>query len=245
MSEPLAPTPGAEVLDVLSRQGGASQRSEQARVQFLSRVSHELRTPLNALLGFAQILELDRSEPLTSGQKARVSQIKAAGWQLVQLLNDLQDLSRIEAGQMELSMAAVALNRVVDQTLSRVSAHAASRQVRLELEASPETTVWGDATCLKQVLLNILSNAIQCSQPGDRVELRLVPHDGQRVLVSIRDSASPDRGSGIGLLVSHKLAQLTGAALEVRSTAAGGSEFRVILPTTGLQSGASRPPDTA
>jgi len=251
MSEPLAPPPAGEVIGVLPRQEGACQRGTRAQIEFLSRVGHELRSPLNTLLGFAQILELDRSEPLTPVQKERVGQIKTAGWQLLQLINDMLDLSHIEAGQLHLSMAPLALNRVIDETVARAGTRADLRQIHLERAADPEAWVWGDEARLKQVLLSLLSSAFKNSRPDGQVELCMQARDAEHIVVSIRDhgpgmsaaqleelhqwfnrsgpEASSIQGRGIGLVVSHKLVQRMGGELEVRSEAGCGCEFRIVL----------------
>jgi signal transduction histidine kinase len=230
MSEPHGSPPAGEVISAPSRQEGGSQRGQRAQIEFLSRAGHELRSPLNAMLGFAQILELDRAEPLTSLQRERVGQIKTAGWRLLQLINDLLDLSRIEAGQLQVSMTALASNRIIDEALGLVATQAASRRVHLQREASPEATVWGNATRLRQVLLNLLSGAIERSPPGGRVELHVQAHEGQRLALSIRDTAvAPIQDTGIGLAMSRKLIELMGAELQVRSEAGCGSEFRIVL----------------
>jgi len=239
MSEPLEPVPAGEADTVPSEHAGASRQADRTQMEFLSRVSHELRTPLNELLGFAQILWLDRSEPLTPVQKERVDHIQTAGWRLLELLNEMLDLSRIEAGHLKVSMAPVALNGIIEEALKRVEHEAAARHVQLQREASPEATVWGNATRVKQVLVNLLSNAIKCNRAGSRVDVRVQRH-GARVAVSIRNAQPTTiQDRGIDLTIARKLLELMGGGLHERNEAGSGSGFEVLLQLHGPSAGPS------
>ena len=158
-----------------------AERANRAKSEFLSRMSHELRTPLNAVLGFAQLLEQDTANPLAATQRERVQELMRGGRHLLSLINDVLDLSRIEAGALHVQLSAVDLPALAQDCLRLVQPMAGERGITLELQAAPETTgihanqaaslVQADATRLKQVLLNLLSNAIKYNRRGGSVRL--------------------------------------------------------------------------
>jgi len=234
----------------------ARERAEAAsrtKSEFLSRVSHELRTPLNAILGFAQLMGLQSADALAPAQRERVQRIETAGWHLLKLIDDVLDLSRIESGQITLSMAAVDLRTVIGAALRLVTPHADQMQLRLRPPPGEAPhTVLADATRLTQVLLNLLSNAIKYNRPGGEVRLALVSAANGLVGLQVQDTGrgmdeaqlarlfSPfDRlglessgiaGTGIGLVITKRLVDLMGGRIEVQSHPGEGSCFSVLLP---------------
>jgi PAS domain S-box-containing protein len=187
---------------VLDSARNATQAS-RAKTEFLSRMSHELRTPLNAMLGFAQLLRVDPRHPLHETQFQKVSHIERAGAHLLAMMNDVLDLSRIEAGSLPMSLQAVHVHKVVDEAIAMVSHQASDAKLQLTAHvadavvvhpglAPPPVHVLADPVRLRQVLVNLLSNAIKYNRPGGRVMLEAMAMDGQ-VLFNVSDT-----GPGMG-----------------------------------------------
>jgi CheY-like chemotaxis protein len=219
-----------------------------AKSQFLSRMSHELRTPLNAVLGFAQLLEL--REQSTEDREA-VDHILKGGNHLLALINEVLDISRIEAGDMTLSPEPVHIADVVDEALALVGPMAAARSIRLNHDPCAHH-VLADRQRLKQVILNLLSNGVKYNRFGGTVTVLCEQHGDDRVRLNVTDTgpgisaddiarlfvpferlgaASTDvEGTGIGLALSRRLAEAMGGALEVDSTVGEGSTFWIELP---------------
>ena len=234
-----------------------AERANAAKTEFLSRMSHELRTPLNAILGFAQILDIDTKHPLDASQRERLMHIQKAGWHLLALINEILDLSRIEAGKAQLAMSAVPLADLIDECVSLMSADAARRRIAVDhaAGAGDPTHAWADRVRVKQIVLNLLSNAIKYNREGGTVRIKVSAPDPDRVTIGVRDSGpglsaaqldkifqpfnrlgletSTIEGTGIGLTISHKLAEQMGGALDVSSEVGVGSEFRVTLQAVG------------
>ncbi len=234
-----------------------AEAASQAKSEFLSRVSHELRTPLNAMLGYAQLLAMDGSEPLSASQLERVNRIETAGWHLLKLIDDVLDLSRIEAGRMPLATTALDLDAAVKQATRLVAPQAQAQGITLlapdlSLGAAHSPTVRADATRLRQVLANLLSNAIKYNRRGGHVAATLVDRGDGYFGVKVADTgrgmdnhqlerlfAPFDRlglegsdipGTGIGLVITKRLVELMDGFVEVTSTPDVGSEFTVFLP---------------
>ena len=150
-----------------------AERANRAKSEFLSRMSHELRTPLNAVLGFGQLMGRDAADPLSLSQRTRLDELLRGGRHLLSLINDVLDLARIEAGTLHLALAPVDLPALVDDCLRLVQASADERQIRIVAKSGPEDAhrVLADPTRLKQVLLNLLANAIKYNHVGGLVEV--------------------------------------------------------------------------
>ncbi len=241
-------------LEEAERAREAAEASNRAKSDFLSRMSHELRTPLNAMLGFAQLLELDHRHPLSPTQQPWVAQIQRAGWHLLEMINDVLDLSRIESGNLRLQTETLNLAELVDACRSMVLADAERRGIAITVELGiGASNVLGDATRVKQILTNLLSNAVKYNVDGGRVQLvaRVIGEDS--VAISVSDTGlgmtseqlgqlfqpfnrlglekSTLQGTGIGLVISQRLAELMGGSLRARSVAGEGSSFVLRLPS--------------
>lgn len=222
-----------------------AQQASRAKSVFLSSMSHELRTPMNAVLGFAQVLAGDTG--LTARQHQQVEQILLGGSHLLNLINDLLDLARIESDQLTLQRQPVALADLAVHCLAMVAGEARRRQVQLSLvPGQAALTVQADPRRLQQVMLNLLDNAIKYNRPGGWVQLGWTAQGG-RVRCSVRDSGpgiapaqqqrlfqlferldaghSSVEGSGIGLALCRRLVELMQGEIGVDSLPGSGSTF--------------------
>ena len=233
----------------LDRARRDADRANQAKSEFISRMSHELRTPLNAILGFAQLLGLDE---LDGDQRESVDQIVRAGRHLVQLIDEVLDIARVEAGELRLSPEPVNVSELIAEAIALVAPLATHRSIKLvTIGTDTEAHVRADRQRLKQILLNLLSNAIKYNREGGDVRVSVDSDDSQRVAIAISDTGAgilPEKlsklfapferlgaehgnvdGTGLGLALSRRLAEAMGATLEVQSFAREGSTFSVKL----------------
>ncbi len=223
--------------------------ANQAKSEFLSRMSHELRTPLNAIIGFAQLLELDELAP---DQLEAVHHIRKAGDHLLGLINEVLDISRVEAGHLALSLEPVGVAHAVAESFDLVRLQAGERDITVTRPQGPGApAVLADAQRLKQVLVNLLSNAVKYNRHGGRVDLTW-QRVGDRVEIAVADTgpgiaphlqprvfAAFDRlgaeqsgvpGSGVGLALSHRLTEAMGGQLRLVESTSPGATFVVDLP---------------
>ncbi len=228
-----------------------AQRESQAKSQFLARMSHELRTPLNAVLGFAQLLLADGERASADTRKRRLEQIHGAGRHLLSLIDDVLDLSSLEGGEMRIIAQPVPLADLVAETLPLVEGQARQRKVRLR-SAALSGVASGDATRLRQVLLNLLTNAVKYNREGGQVLVEAGPcADGDGVMLSVSDTGrgmseaqlqqafepfnrlglegEGIEGTGIGLAIVKSLVERMGGSVQARSTPEQGSVFEVRL----------------
>jgi signal transduction histidine kinase/ActR/RegA family two-component response regulator len=225
---------------------GQAEEASRAKSEFLSRMSHELRTPLNAVLGFSQLLAMDE---LDERQREAVEQINKGGRHLLDLINEVLDIARIEAGRLSLSMEPVDLADVVEEALALVQPLAVQRQVRVEV-GDIEGTVLADRQRLKQILLNLLSNAVKYDRLGGTVRIEARRAAG-RHRISVSDTGpgiDPDKidrlftpfdrlgaeatdveGTGVGLALSRRLAEAMAGTMGMESASGRGSVFWVDL----------------
>ena len=227
---------------------GEAERANLAKSEFLSRMSHELRTPLNAILGFAQLLEMNALGP---GQQESVDHILKGGRHLLELINDVLDISRIESGRMALSLEPVSLKEIMDETVGLMRPLAADRKIKIASAPEARWHVMADRNRLRQVVLNLLSNAVKYNREGGLVAVSCESTADGRVRINIRDTGpgipqekmarlfvpfdrlgaghSATEGTGIGLALSKGLVQLMGGEVGVESTVDEGSTFWVSL----------------
>jgi signal transduction histidine kinase/ActR/RegA family two-component response regulator len=242
----------AETQQEAERARHEATQANLAKTEFLSRMSHELRTPLNAILGFGQLLELST---LADEDEEAVSHILKAGRHLLALINDVLDLSRIEAGQLAISPEPVHAAELVDDAVALIRLAAEARSIRLiaDVEACDEYVRTDRQRC-RQVLLNLLSNAIKYNYDGGEVRIGCARADGEALRLSVTDTgpgidaarqerlfepfdrlgaeSSGVEGTGLGLALSKQLVRVMGGEIGVRSTPGDGSTFWIDLPIT-------------
>jgi len=225
----------------------AAEKANLAKSDFLSSMSHELRSPLNAILGFAQLMDT-ASPSLAPSQKESIDQILKAGWHLLNLINEILDLARVESGKLSLSPEPTALGEVLRECQAMIEPQAQKRGITITFPQSHiPYFVLADRTRLKQVLINLLSNAIKYNQAGGRVVVDCSASIPERVRVSIKDTgaglppeklsqlfqpfnrlgqeAGGQEGTGIGLVLARQLIELMGGVIGVESTVGAGSVF--------------------
>lgn len=229
-----------------------AEAANRAKNEFLSRMSHELRTPLNAVLGFAQLLSLRLGDGDIDNQRRQLGHIEQAGWHLLAMINDVLDLSRVESGELALSLGALALPALWAEVVAMLTPLAARHAVRLhDAEVPPQVRVLADPLRLKQVLSNLVSNAIKYNRPGGWVRLD-VAVQGRCWRLSVSDNGigitpaqmahlfepfnrlgrerSGIEGVGIGLVLTRQLVERMGGHLALRSSLEHGTTVDIDLP---------------
>ena len=236
--------------ELARQQAALAEREIQAKSQFLSRMSHELRTPLNAVLGFTQLLQIEARQSAQTAQLTKLEHIRAAGDHLLSLINDVLDLSGLEAGEVRLSLQPVDLGQLVRQSVPLLQSLAAQHGVAIETGIT-EGIASADPTRLRQVLINLLSNAIKYNRSGGTVAVESRAAASE-VTLSVRDTGRGLRaeqiaslfepfnrfgvesegieGTGIGLTIVKALVDGMGGRIEVQSEPGRGTVFGVTLP---------------
>lgn len=231
----------------LQKSKSFAEKANNAKSDFISGMSHDLRTPLNAILGFAQLIDTG-SQALTPSQKRSIDQILKAGWYLLDLINDILDLSLIDSGKLSLTLSPISLIEVIQECGCMVESQADKHGITLSL-IPPEQplTVKADAMRLRQILNNLLSNAIKYNRQGGSVTVDCAQRGGDCVRISVRDTGeglsrdqiselfqpfhrigkktSIEQGTGIGLVVCKRLVESMSGAIGVESTVGTGSVF--------------------
>ena len=240
--------------DQARRDKEAAEQASRAKSAFLARMSHELRTPLNAVLGFAQVLQADGPYGLTPGQRQKVDHIHTAGRHLLALIDDVLDLSRIESGAIKLEQAPLAVEDVVTDALQMMGPMARKHDIVMTTQPL-SGVVLADPQRLRQVLMNLLSNALKYNRPGGRVVVHAV-QDKDAVGIAVQDTGrgmnerqlaglfepfnrlgverEGIEGTGIGLSIAQQLTQHMGGRIDVNSRPGQGSEFVLWLPAAPL-----------
>ncbi len=230
------------------------QESNRMKSEFLANMSHELRTPLNGIIGFSEFLFDEKPGPLNAKQKDYLNDILNSGRHLLHLINDVLDLSKVEAGKMELSPEAFALPKTVEEVCSVLSQMAEKKKIAVRRHiAASITSVTLDRQKFKQVLFNLLSNAVKFTDDGGQVDIIVGQRDPGLLTLQVRDTgigikpedigrlfaqfqqlesrlARRHGGTGLGLALTRKLVELQGGSVSVESEPGKGSTFSVILP---------------
>jgi signal transduction histidine kinase len=237
--------------DELGRMYEAVATASRHKSEFLANMSHELRTPLNAIIGFSQVLKEQMFGELNAAQAEYVDDVLSSGEHLLNLINDILDLAKVEAGRMELQPTTFALPGLLDNAMSMVRERATRQGVSLTTETDPSVGLMeGDERKVKQILFNLLSNAVKFTPGGGRVTLAATADDGQ-IEISVRDTGvgisaedqvrifeeftqvgpgATQEGTGLGLALTRRLVELHHGRLSVASEPGAGSTFTVWLP---------------
>jgi two-component system cell cycle sensor histidine kinase PleC len=245
----------ADLAEKYAEQKSHAELASQAKSEFLANISHELRTPLNAILGFSEIMESGLFGPLGSEKYVEyLGDIRASGVYLLDVINDVLDMAKIEAGRFKLSREAIDIDKVVLDAMRVITPRAEEKSIALRAEAACGVTVEVDRRALKQILLNLLSNAVKFTPAGGRVTIRTrsvggamnlyiedtgigIPKDAidklGRPFEQVENQFSKShKGSGLGLAIAKSLAELHGGSMRIRSTVGVGTVVLVRLPVT-------------
>jgi two-component system, NtrC family, sensor kinase len=228
------------------------EAASQHKSEFLANMSHELRTPLNAIIGFSEVLNERMFGELNEKQDEYLKDIYASGQHLLSLINDILDLSKVEAGRMELEVADFDLPAAIDNALILVRERASRRGITLGRAIDERVgMVQGDERKVKQALLNLLSNALKFTPEGGRIDVRaamndgmaeisvadtgvgIAPEDQEAIFEEFRQVGTADKkveGTGLGLALSRKFIELHGGRIWVKSQSGEGSTFTFTLP---------------
>ena len=238
----------------------ANARLEEAshfKSEFLTNMSHELRTPLNSIIGFSELLEDQGFGPLTEKQNRYVRNVWTSGKHLLDLINDILDLSKVEAGKIELHMETFSLREALGAALTMVRPQAVKKKISLRSEIVPETRVTADPLRFKQIMYNLLSNAIKFTPEGGQVSVAARTVEDAFVEIAVTDTGigikaedvprlfqefiqldsflgKQHEGTGLGLALTKRLVELHGGKIWAESPGPGqGTTFTLTLPTTG------------
>jgi len=232
----------------------ALEAADRLKSQFISHVSYELRTPLTNIIGFSELLSNPRTGELNDKQREYLNDISASSRTLLAIINDILDLASIDAGGLELKPAPVGVARVVDTAVLAVRDRAARARLNLDIRIAPDAVEFiADESRVRQVLYNLLSNAIGFSRPGDRIRVDVwrddgmvafavedmgvgIPKDQQRRVLErfeSRSQGSKHRGAGLGLSIVKSLVELHGGSLALESEPGRGTRVTVCFPESG------------
>ena len=233
-----------------------AELANRAKSEFLATMSHEIRTPINAMLGYAELLELGISGPVTPEQRAQLARIRLSGQHLSGLINDLLDFARLETGRLAIRSEVAAAEPVIQTALTVIEPPASAKGIDLHIEADAEVSFHGDPKRVEQILVNLLDNAVKFTPEKGSVTLRVhtVERSGSaRTRFVVEDTGvgmSPEQietmfeafvqgesgltrshgGSGLGLTISRRLARLMGGEITVESEPGKGARFVLELP---------------
>jgi signal transduction histidine kinase len=232
------------------------QRANRLKSEFLARMSHELRTPMNAIMGFSDLLAEEAEGPLNDAYKTFVRHIRNGASHLLALINDVLDLSKIEAGRIELSPEEFRAADALEEVLPVIRPLAEVKRIRIDSQLADDVLILADRTRFKQILYNLLSNSVKFTSEGGRVWIEAVPGDG-RLALTVGDTGmgippaeqqaifeefyqvgtttkGVKEGTGLGLAITKRLVELHGGTIEVVSEPGQGSRFTFTLPAAGV-----------
>jgi two-component system cell cycle sensor histidine kinase PleC len=243
----------AELAEKYAEEKTRAEEASQAKSKFLANMSHELRTPLNAIIGFSEIMESGMFGPLgTEKYDEYCRDIRESGKYLLDVINDVLDMSKIEAGRMRLDREPLDLERLLNEAMRVISGRAQEKNIALVSRVDPGVRLTADRRAVKQIVLNLLSNAVKFTPQGGSIHLR-GRVCGSAMLISIADDGigipkdalkrlgrpfeqvesqltKSHQGSGLGLAISKSLAELQGGSLRIRSQPGVGTMVVVRLP---------------
>jgi two-component system cell cycle sensor histidine kinase PleC len=248
----------ADLADKYAREKTRAEAANRSKSEFLANMSHELRTPLNAIIGFSEVMLAEMFGPMGSEKYAEYSRdIHRSGLFLLDVINDILDMSKIEAGRMMLECETLQVDAALDEVMRLVGPRAFEGGVSILREVPAGLSLWADRRAFKQVLINLLSNAVKFTPEGGKVTFA-ASVEGQFMKIAIRDTGIgiPSRdieklgrpfeqvenqftktkgGSGLGLAISKSFVELHGGTLSIRSTVGQGTEVTVSFPVSAPQ----------
>jgi two-component system cell cycle sensor histidine kinase PleC len=242
-----------ELAEKYAEEKDRAEAANRTKSEFLANISHELRTPLNAIIGFSEIMESGMFGPLGAAKYVEYCQdIHQSGTYLLGVINDILDMSRIEAGRMMLHPENLDLDELVEESIRVVSTMATAQQIEIVPEIAASLHMRGDRRALTQVMLNLLSNAVKFTPAGGRIRVRAraiggsatfsvsdsgigIPKDALTKLGRPFEQVSNQftknhRGSGLGLAIAASQTSLHGGTMRIRSTEGRGTIVSVRLP---------------
>ncbi len=234
-----------------------AEEANRTKSEFLANMSHELRTPLNAIIGFSEIMESGMFGPLGADKYHEYCQdIRDSGNYLLEVINDILDMSKIEAGRARLDLEELDLEEILSEAMRVLAARAQEKRLLLDLEAAPTIKLRADRRALKQIVLNLLSNAVKFTPEGGRIVVRSRATAGSATIAiedngigipkdALRNLGKPfeqvesqltkrHKGSGLGLAIAKSLVELHGGAIRIRSTPGVGTIVLLRLPLAGV-----------
>ena len=232
-----------------------AEAANRAKGDFLANMSHELRTPLNAIIGFSEVISNELFGPIANEKYLEyIKDIHSSSLHLLSIINDVLDMSKIEAGKVELAKEVVQIQNVISEVMRMVHERARSRDIELTAQLSDQNVeIWADERSMKQIFLNLLSNAIKFSKEGGRIYVRIVADQPDIAVLEIEDQgigmseeeqeralqpfgqAKPVTtrnygGTGLGLPITKGLVEAHGGTLTIDSRAGHGTLVRIVLP---------------